>query len=434
MAHSFFKALPAISVGLAVTGLLLWKVTASGQPEGTSGDLGRAIYETRCAPCHGKDGKGDGPTAMLLNPRPRDFTMGMFEYRSTESGSLPTDEDLKRTITKGLPGTAMPAWGKFVKGDSLDAVIAYLKTFSSRFGSEKPLPVKVGPEIAPSAATIEAGRKVYEKLQCASCHGTDGRGTGASATAFQNASGFDIQTRDLTQPWTFRGGTSARDIYMRFRTGLDGTPMPSYVGSVSDKEMWQLADFIVSIGRKPAWEMDVQQLAAFYQAQDEEARKDPVKWGKYLVEGMGCVECHTPLDGKGGNIESLRLAGGVRFSLGPYGDFVTFNLTSDTATGLGGFTDEQIKDVLTRGVRRDGTRMLPFPMPWPAFAKMKPEDLNAIIAYLRTLPPIHNEIPDHEPLSFFPYMWGKFKMLVLKEDFAAELHPGNAGTLKGGQQ
>jgi mono/diheme cytochrome c family protein len=434
MAHSFQKALPALTIGLAFGGLLLWKVTASGQPEATSGDLGRGIYETRCAPCHGKDGKGDGPTAMLLNPRPRDFTMGMFEYRSTESGSLPTDEDLKRTITNGLPGTAMPAWGKFVRGDSLDAIIAYVKSFSSRFESEKPVPVKVGPEIPASPANVEAGRRVYATLQCASCHGTDGRGTGASAIAFQNASGYDIQVRDLTEPWTFRGGSTARDIYMRFRTGLDGTPMPSYVGAVSDREMWQLASYIVSMGRKPAWEMNEQQLAAFYQAQDMEARKDPAKWGKYLVEGMGCVECHTPLDGRGGNIESLRLAGGVRFTLGPYGEFVTYNLTSDSATGLGGWTDEQIKDALTKGARRDGTRMLPFPMPWTAFAKMKPEDLNAIIAYLRTVPPIHNEIPDHKPLGFFPYIWGKFKMLVLKEDFAGELYPGNAGTLKGGNQ
>ena len=121
-------------------------------------------------------------------------------------------------------------------------------------------------------------------------------------------------------------------------------------------------------------------------------------------------------------------------TLGPYGEFVTANLTSDTATGLGGRTDEQIRNALTKGIRRDGSRMLPFPMPWTAFAKMKPDDLNAIIAYLRTIPPIHNEIPNHKPLSFFPYMWGKFKMLVLKEDFPAEMFTGNAGIVKGGQQ
>lgn len=435
MARPFFKAVPMIAIALVLTGLLLWKFTASGFPQGGGAtDLGRTVYEVRCAPCHGGDGKGDGPYAMILSPRPRDFTMGMFEYRTTESGSLPTDDDLRRTISKGLPGTAMPAWGNFITGDSLNAVIAYLKTFSSRFQSEQPMPVPVGAEPPVTSANVEAGRNVYEKLQCASCHGTDGRGTGATATAFQNASGFDIQMRDLTEPWTFRGGSTARDIYMRFRTGLDGTPMPSFVGAVSDKEMWLLADYIVSMKRKPAWEMNEQELIGFYQSQDEEARKDPVRWGKYLVDGIGCADCHTPLDGKGGLIDSLKMAGGQRWTLGPYGEVISYNLTSDTATGLGGWKDEEIRNVLTKGIRRDGTRMLPFPMPWPALAKLKPADLAAILAYLRTIPPVQNEIPKPKALSFFPYMWGKFKMLVLKEDFPANIFPGNAGVAKGGQQ
>jgi mono/diheme cytochrome c family protein len=435
MKHPFFKAAPVVILVITAAGLLLWKVSASGgpQPPGNT-DLGTAVYETRCAPCHGKAGKGDGPFAMLLNPRPRDFTMGMFEYRSTESGSVPTDDDLKRAIVKGLPGTAMPAWGKFLAGDSLEAVIARVKSFSTRFAEEQPRPVTVGPEPAASASSIEAGRTVYEKLQCASCHGTHGSGAGATATAFQDASGHDIQMRDLSEPWTFRGGSTARDVYMRFRTGLDGTPMPSYVGAVSDREMWLLAQYVVSLERKPAWKMNDQELAAFYGIRDEQGRKDPILRGKHLVEGAGCIECHTPLDGKGGNIDSLRLAGGVRMTLGPFGEFVSANLTSDSATGLGGWTDEQIRNALTKGIRHDGTRMLPFPMPWTAFAKMKPEELDAIIAYLRTVPPIQNEVPAHKPLSFFPYLWGKFKMLVLKEDFASEMISGNAGTLKGGQQ
>lgn len=435
MARPLTRGVSFLFVAFAVAFLILWKVTASGSPQQESqADPGRAIYEARCAPCHGADGKGDGPYSMLLSPRPRDFTTGMFEYRTTESGTLPTDDDLRRTISKGLPGTAMPAWGEFLRGDSLDAVIAHVKSFSSRFGSEQPTPVRVGPEPPSTPASVEAGRKVYEKLQCASCHGTDGRGAGATATAFQNAAGYDIQIRDLTEPWTFRGGSSARDIYMRFRTGLDGAPMPSFVGAVSDNEMWQLAGYVVSMARKPAWEMSEQELVGLYQAQDELARKDPARWGKYLVDGIGCADCHTPLDGKGGSLDSLRMAGGQRWTLGPYGEVVSYNLTSDTATGLGGWTDEQIRNVLTKGIRRDGTRMIPFPMPWPALARLKAADLDAIIAYLRTIPPIPNEIPKPKPLGLFSYMWGKFKMLVLRDDFPGDIYPGNAGSAKGGQQ
>ncbi len=63
-----------------------------------------------------------------------------------------------------------------------------------------------------------------------------------------------------------------------------------------------------------------------------------------------------------------------------------------------------------------------FPMPWPALAKLKPFEVDAIVAYLRTIPAIHNEIPKPRPLSFFPYLWAKFKMLVLKEDFNGETY------------
>src|SRR6186997_48140 len=72
-----------------------------------------ALYEQRCAVCHGKTGRGDGPFAGLLDPRPRDFTTGRFKFRSTETGSLPTDEDLAASITNGLHGTSMPSWKKF---------------------------------------------------------------------------------------------------------------------------------------------------------------------------------------------------------------------------------------------------------------------------------------------------------------------------------
>ena len=84
---------------------------------------GKSIYETHCAQCHGTDGRGDGVASALLNPRPRNFTTGMFKFRSTESGSLPTDEDLIATINNGLHGTSMSDWAPFIKGDSLKQVV-----------------------------------------------------------------------------------------------------------------------------------------------------------------------------------------------------------------------------------------------------------------------------------------------------------------------
>src|SRR3954466_6598739 len=96
------------------------------------------LYLQRCAGCHGKSGHGDGPFGALLDPRPRDFTSGRFKFRSTDTGSLPTDEDLAATISNGLHGTSMPAWQKFLSPDQVRELVAQVKSFSPRFSSEHP--------------------------------------------------------------------------------------------------------------------------------------------------------------------------------------------------------------------------------------------------------------------------------------------------------
>jgi mono/diheme cytochrome c family protein len=176
--------------------------------------------------------------------------------------------------------------------------------------------------------------------------------------------------------------------------------------------------------------MNAQELKDFYAMQEDEAKRNPVERGKYLVNSFGCAFCHTPFREDESMVEEMRFAGGQRWNLYPFAELVSYNLTSDKETGLGNWKDDQIKMVLTKGIRRDGSRMLPFPMPWPAYASLKDEDLNAIIAYLRTLPPISNKIPDPQQLNFFSYLWGKFQVLILKKDIPGYVYPGNAGTPK----
>ena len=111
--------------------------------------------------------------------------------------------------------------------------------------------------------------------------------------------------------------------------------------------------------------------------------------------------------------------------------YPTANLTSDKDTGLGNWTDEEIKRAITRGIMRDGTRMPPFPMDWPGFAAMTPDDLNAMVAYLRSIPPISNKVPK-VTRPFLPvYLWGKFKMLILQIDPPIIIYPGNVGSAGG---
>ncbi len=112
-------------------------------------------------------------------------------------------------------------------------------------------------------------------------------------------------------------------------------------------------------------------------------RDDPVVYGAYLAGPIGhCIECHTPMTETGPDFANRLGAGGFVFP-GPWGTSVARNITP---TGLAGLTDEEIKKSIAAGVRPDGSKLLP-PMPFGYYANMTSEDLDAIVAYLRSLPP-----------------------------------------------
>jgi mono/diheme cytochrome c family protein len=365
-------------------------------------------------------------------PRPRDFTLGRYKIRSTETGSVPTDDDLIHSVKKGLYGSAMPGWETILSDADIREVVAHLKTLSPRFRADTPQAVTPTTRVVSSNESVGRGAAVYERLQCAKCHGSDGRGAGAVATSFADDWGYPLGATDLTEPWTFHGGATAADVYMRFRVGMSGTPMPSFKDATSDAEMWDLANWVVSIARKPLWDMNAEEVARFYEAEDAEAMANPVKRGQYLVRTLGCAYCHSPVDDQMRLIPGMLMAGGLRIRVEPFGVYFTGNLTSDKETGLGSWSDDDIKRVITQGILKDGTRLLPYPMDWSSFAAMSAEDLNAIVAYLRTIPPVSNKVPP--PVrTFLPrYLWGKFRMLLLGNDPPMAIYAGNAGTAGAG--
>jgi mono/diheme cytochrome c family protein len=212
---------------------------------------------------------------------------------------------------------------------------------------------------------------------------------------------------------------------------MAGTPMPSFADAASDADMWDLANYVVTLARKPVWSMNAQEVAVLYSREAAEAKADPIKRGKYLVDTHMCALCHSPLDQDGGIMPGMKLAGGQLIRIEPFGDYPTCNLTSDKTTGLGRWTDDQIKKVITTGVRPNGVRLPPFPMDWPAYAAMTPDDLNAMVAYLRTVPPVSNAVPEMTRPFLPVYLWGKFKMLILHEDPPIIFVPGNVGTTGG---
>lgn len=132
--------------------------------------------------------------------------------------------------------------------------------------------------------------------------------------------------------------------------------------------------------------------------------------GRYLVEVAGCAHCHTPGHFRGKEDATRELAGSdVGFEVPGAGTYVGPNLTPDRDTGLGRWSDEQVELAIRAGVRPDG-RVLSQVMPWPNFAHMSDVDVNALVAYLRSLKPVVNKVPGPYPAGVEPgvFAWRMF--------------------------
>jgi len=211
---------------------------------------GKPIYERFCISCHGPEGDGLGYCAQWLDPMPRDFTSGIFKCRSTPSGALPTDADLLRTIETGIYHTYMPPWA--VLGDyNLRAVIEYIKTFSPKWKDEGPgQPITIPPAPPDDEASRKRGQVVWNNMQCAKCHGPEGKGNGASVPTLMDDWGHHITPFDFTTSDARKCGNTDTDLYRTFMTGVNGTPMPSFADSLKPAEAWDLVHFLHTLRKK----------------------------------------------------------------------------------------------------------------------------------------------------------------------------------------
>jgi mono/diheme cytochrome c family protein len=230
----------------ALITLLLMAGPACAQEAGNA-QQGKIVYEKYCVLCHGAEGDGKGHFSEATTPVPRDFRQGTFKWRSTPSGSLPTDADLERVLMTGLYGTSMSSFSTTLSHTQRLDVIAYIKTFSPRFATEKPEPlINIPPEPPYTPKSVERGAAIYEKFNCAQCHGDGGEGDGPSADDLMDDWGNPIVPYDLTEGH-IKCGDSGPNIYRVFIGGLNGTPMPSFADSISPDEAWDLVHFIQSL-------------------------------------------------------------------------------------------------------------------------------------------------------------------------------------------
>jgi len=247
------------------------------------------IYELYCAACHGKKGAADVPVAERMYPKPRDFTTGLFKYKTTPGALPPSDADIFNVIKYGLTGTSMPGWQRILTDKQIKGLIPVIKGFDTAAAwapedaedehfdddgrylksnymvitEQEPL----NGQIPYTAESIARGKKVF-KDSCKECHGAQGRGNITSGKRLKDDWDDHIWPRDLTSPWTWRmtgvAGSdeksrdeTIRNIYTRATIGLPGTPMPSLRAEnegekdpVSLEDRWHVANYVYSLREK----------------------------------------------------------------------------------------------------------------------------------------------------------------------------------------
>ncbi len=210
-----------------------------------------AIYMQRCSQCHGEEGDGMGVAAERMYPAPRDFTLGLFKYKTTNADSeFPTDLDLRTTIRDGLTGTAMPGWKTILTDAEIDALIYKIKVFG--YWEEEtaedlgltPIDLGTPPEV--TDAVLANGRVQFEKA-CRECHGDQGRGNITSGKRLADDWENRIWPRNLTQPETWRWSVDAEDVFQRLSAGIPSTPMPEHSTNMSLEDRWAVANYVMTL-------------------------------------------------------------------------------------------------------------------------------------------------------------------------------------------
>lgn len=276
MVRSFAGLAGLMPVGSIAAGSLmvvtLFGTSSCGKGEETQANAlplsidGEASYARNCSVCHGATGRGDGPAAHYLDPRPRDFGRGSFRLVSTKN-QVPTEDDIARTIRLGIPGTGMPPWShlsdeeqknltqhvlKLRKDEIIRASVASGKSQADAEARARKLMTPgevINPPPMPANISMEDAKKVFIET-CAKCHGDDG--TGKNDPTWRTEEGFPIKSRNFVRG-VFKGGRDSIELYRRTAAGMPGTPMPAF-GALEPDYIWKMVKYIESLSDPKAQE------------------------------------------------------------------------------------------------------------------------------------------------------------------------------------
>ncbi len=242
-------------------------------------------------------------------------------------------------------------------------------------------------------------------LTCGNCHTPKGPNGDIMEKAFSGGLSWDEPPFKVTAPnitqdkETGIGKYSDADIKKVLRKGIkpNGVPvamvMPSgFYEIMTDRDLNAVVAYLRTI--KPIKNKVPDPVYKMPQGHPippggkkrytEAMFSDRQKHGFYLVTIAHCMECHTPLGPRGREFATKLGTGGFEFP-GPWGVSVSGNITQSKTKGISSWTDAEIKQAITTGVSKDGSHLKP-PMAFHYYAKMTDDDLNDIIAYLRTVP------------------------------------------------
>jgi mono/diheme cytochrome c family protein len=275
----------------------------------------------------------------------------------------------------------------------------------------------VMPERAASAETLlQRGAYLTKSVAaCGRCH-TPRNAESQPIAGMEMAGGTEFDDADLghvvapnitPDPATGIGRWTQAQIVNAIRNGVRpdrtiiGPPMPfSAYDDLSDRDVTAIAAYLRSIKPIRHAVAKSQYKIALPESHgptvthvEEPKRADRLAYGAYLAGPVAhCIGCHTPLREGGQQLDRKRAFAGGR-QLHPYGQpgvlIMSRNISPDPEDGIGKWSDAQIKRATIAGIRPDGTRLSPA-MPYPWYKTMAPADLDAIVAYLRTMPPQKN--------------------------------------------
>ena len=244
-------------------------------------NLGKQVYTEYCMACHGVKGDGNGVAAKGSFPTPRNFKQGLYKFGYVADGGLPTDADFHRIIKNGLKGTAMLTWA--LSDRQIDAVTQYIKTFAPQVWQNKdgvvgtPIEFTADPfTLARKDYAISRGKEVYHFVaNCQTCHrayidhtefdALNKKINGETAVTTFDEDMYKVKLQESEYVYfdskdrfaqfappdfthhSVRSAQTVEELYKRISSGVTGTGMPAWKGTLEEGDVWAVAYYVRSL-------------------------------------------------------------------------------------------------------------------------------------------------------------------------------------------